>query len=200
MSEIKTAREKMLAGESYLSPDPELMALQNQAVKAMATFNATPQDDFAALAVAARQLFGKVGDSGFIRPPVKVDYGIHIEIGERTFINMDCTFLDCNYIRIGDRVSIGPNCQFLTVTHPLKSSERQVSFPDDPVIPFRAVSTALPITIEDDCWLGASVIVQPGITIGQGAVIGSGSVVTKDVPAGFFAAGNPCRVIKDIED
>lgn len=193
-----TAMQRMLAGEPVLQPDPELGALLALGAERAFAFNNAVRGDMEALQNAAHALFGKFGSMTLVKPPVFIDYGSNIEIGDRTFINMNCTFLDGNKISIGNGVAIGPGTQLLTVGHPIKFEERMLDWPQDADIPFRAVSIAKPITIEDECWLGAGVIVLPGVTIGKGSMIGAGSVVTKDIPPGVVAVGNPCRVMRPI--
>lgn len=127
--------------------------------------------------------------SSVIVPPFTCDLGSRIRIGEHCHINMDCLFLDEGRITIGDHVLIGPRCSFYTPVHPLDAQIRRTG-----------LETARPISIESDVWLGGSVVVNPGVTIGAGSVIGSGSVVTRSVPAGVFAAGNPCRVIRRLDE
>lgn len=192
------AMRRLLAGEPVLEPDPDLNTLQAQCAARAAAFNSTAQNDMQASEITANALFGKIGRLAMIKPPIFIDYGFNIEIGSGSFINMNCTFLDGNKIIIGDRVAIGPGTQLLTASHPIKFDERVLDWPQDQSFPFRAVNITQPIVIEDQCWLGAGVIVMPGVTIGKGAVIGAGSVVTKNVPPGVVAVGNPCRVLRTI--
>lgn len=189
---------RLLAGEPVLEPDPDLGALQTKGAKKANDFNAASTEDAEAWQNAAQALFGKIGPFSMIKSPISVDYGFNIEIGRETFINMNCTFLDGNKITIGDRVAIGPGTKLLTAGHPIKHDERVMDWPEDQNLPFRAVNITQPITIEDYCWLGAGVTVLPGVTIGKGSVIGASSVVTKDVPPGVVAVGNPCRVVRQI--
>lgn len=192
----KTAYDRMLAGETYVMPDWDLLAVQSEAGKKLARFNATPNSDFEARTAMLKELLGRIGFS-MILSPVFWEYGKHIEIGEGSFVNIECLFLDGAKITIGDRCDLGPRVQLLTAGHPVRVRDRQLF--DDAGKWAGTNNINAPITIGDDCWIGASAIICPGVTIGSGTTIGAGSVVTKDVPANVFAAGNPCRVIRDLE-
>ena len=136
-----------------------------------------------------QKLFGQLGQGSEIKPPFRCDYGSHILAGERLFMNYDCVILDCNLVRIGDRVLFGPKVQIYTASHSLDPSVRKDSW-----------EFALPIDIGSDVWIGGGAIICPGVTIGSGSTIGAGSVVTRDIPAGVLAAGNPCRVIRHVNN
>ena len=136
-----------------------------------------------------RGLLGSLGDEVEILGPLHVDYGYNVHIGDGTFINHGAYLMDCAPIRIGSHVFIGPNLGAYTAQHPLVAEERD-----------RGLERALPITIEDDVWIGGDVKVMPGVTIGTGSVIGAGSVVTRDVPAKTIAVGSPCRALRPITD
>lgn len=198
MPEQMSEREKMLAQMPYFALDSELQAMQAQARKRLKAYCALERDDMAVLTASLRALVGRMGQRALIVPPFHVDFGVHIHLGEFVFINSGATILDCNYVTFGERVVVGPNAQFLAAGHPIKSSERIIPWVDGP-LPYQAVTIAKPITIGDDCWIGAGVIVLGGVSIGNGTTIGAGSVVTKDIPAGVVAAGNPCRVIREID-
>lgn len=196
--DVRTTREMMLAGEVHLAPDPELIAMGNRARALLRDFNATPRDQAEERVAILNRLLGHFGRS-WIESPFTVDYGVHVEIGEFSFVNVNCTFLDSARIAIGDRVLIGPGVQLITATHPVEPASRTIHFPADPAFPLRAVSFARPITIGDDVWIGAGAIILPGITIGSGTTIGAGSVVTKSLPDRVVAAGNPARVIRRLD-
>lgn len=135
-----------------------------------------------------KKLFGKTGKDPYITPPVYVDYGRHVSVGDNFYANFDCIFLDVNRITIGDNVMFGPRVGLYTAGHPLDSkvrNEDQLEF-------------GLPITIKDNVWLGGNVCVLPGVTIGENSVIGTGAVVTKDIPANSVAVGNPAKVVKSL--
>ena len=190
----RSERMRMLAGEPYNTRDPELLALAHRARALLAEFHALPSTDAEGRRRILTGLLGAVGDGVWIEPPFAVDYGVGISIGAGTFVNVNCVFLDAAPIRIGADVLIGPGVQLLTVSHPLRASERIVA-PDDRrsgEAPYRTFSR--PITIGDGAWIGAGTLVMPGVTIGANAVIGAGSIVTADVPANVLALGQPCRV------
>lgn len=184
---MPTPKERMLAGELYNADDPELLADYLRGQQLVERFNATPADQQEARTALLRELLGSLGDKAVIRPRLQVDYGIHITIGPRTFINFDCVFLDCNRITIGAEVQIAPGVHIYTATHPL-----------DPAIRRSNLESAHPVTIEDGVWLGGGAIVCPGVTIGANTVVGAGSVVTRSLPPGVLAMGNPCRIIRKL--
>ena len=193
-----TQRARMRAGDVYDSRDPELLALAQRARALLTTFAGLPATDVDGRAAVLTSLFGAVGPGVWVEPPFGCDYGVHIEIGAQTFVNMNCVFLDAAPIRIGADVLIGPAVQLLTVSHPLAMAERLVDAATRRAgaAPYRTF--ARPITIGDGAWIGAGTLVLPGVTIGAGAVIGAGSVVTADVPPHCLAFGNPCRVQRAI--
>ena len=183
----RTMRERMLAGDLYLALDPELGRMHARARRLLHAFNGSaPEEDERRRALLA-DLLGAVGDDVEVRPPFYCDYGVHISVGDRFFANYDCVVLDCNEVRIGSGVLFGPKVQVYTATHPLDPAARRDGW-----------EMAYPITIGDDVWVGGGAILCPGVTIGAGSTVGAGSVVTRDVPAGVFAAGTPCRVIRDL--
>jgi maltose O-acetyltransferase len=150
-------------------------------------FNGGPADDERAQQVL-RQLFGSLGEGSVILPRLQCDYGAQIAVGAGCFINYDAILLDCASIIIGDNVSIGPRAQLVTALHPVDDYEARRA----------GWESAAPIVLGDNVWLAAGVIVCPGVTIGANSVIGAGSIVIVDIPAGVLAAGNPCRVIREL--
>ncbi|WP_394212687.1 sugar O-acetyltransferase [Enterovibrio calviensis] len=186
---MKTEKQKMLSGELYLASDPELVADKMRCREAMRRFNQSlpESDDWKA---AKRDLLPNAAENVYIEPPFFCDYGIHTEIGENVFMNFNCTILDVAPVRIGNRVMMANNVQLLTATHPLDVGRRV----------FDLEEYGLPITIGDNVWLGGSVIVLPGVTIGKNCVIGAGSVVTKDIPANRVAVGNPACVVRELTE
>jgi maltose O-acetyltransferase len=181
-------KAKMLAGELYLATDPQLVAEDRRAQELLFLFNATRPGADDERRVLLLDLFAGFGAGAVLRPSFRCDYGSNISIGEDSFINYDCVFLDCNRITIGREVQIAPRVQIYTATHPL-----------DPATRRSKLELALPVTIEDGAWLGGGVIVCPGVTIGENTVVGAGSVVTRDLPAGVLAVGNPCRVLRRLD-
>lgn len=181
----RTNRERMLAGDPYVLDDPELERRAQRAYELADRYHrayAAGADDAHTL---LGELLGEVGAEVVVKPPLFVDYGEHIDIGARTFVNFNLTALDVAPIRIGEDCQIGPNVQLLTPTHPLDPQQRRDK-----------VESARPITIGDNVWLGGGVIVCPGVSIGENSVIGAGSVVTADIPADVVAVGTPARVVK----
>lgn len=181
--------ERMLAGDLYLADDPEIIERHLRALDLMAAYNGTSRRDEAERRTILEELLGSVGADTEIRSPLYVDYGTQLRIGERCFANYGLVALDVVAITIGDDVQIGPNVQLLTPTHPVEPEPRRAKW-----------EAAQPITIGDNVWLGGGVIVLPGVTIGADTVVGAGSVVTRDLPAGVLAVGNPARVVRRLED
>lgn len=184
----RSEREKMLAGELYDAGDPELSALRRRARQLIRRYNQSDEDEADLRGSLLRELFGATGKSISIEPPFRCDYGENIHLGENFYMNFGGIILDCNFVHIGANVQCGPSVQLLAATHPLSAAER-IAGPE----------LSAPITIGDNVWLGGGVIVCPGVTIGANTTIGAGSVVTRDIPANVFAAGNPCRVIRSLE-
>lgn len=183
----RTHRERMLAGDLYIFEDPELVARSNRASRLADLYHRQTVSGDSAARGWLEDLIGELGEDVAIRPPLHVDYGDHISIGPRTFVNFNLTALDTATITIGSDCQIGPNVQLLTPTHPV-----------DPTMRRDKLEAAQPIVIGDNVWLGGGVIVCPGVTIGENSVIGAGSVVVRDIPANVVAVGNPARVIKQI--
>ena len=184
MSE-RTEREKMLAGELYRAWDPELLAARRRARALTRRYNASHEDEAELRESLLRELLGAAGAAATIEPPFSCDYGDNIFLGDNFFMNFGGVILDCNVVRIGANVQCGPYVQLYAAYHPLDAAER-----------IKGPELAAPITIGDNVWLGGGVIICPGVTIGANTTIGAGSVVTREIPAGVFAAGNPCRVIR----
>lgn len=183
---MATQKERMLAGRLYQAQDPELQADLERAENLALAFNATPVNTQSRLK-ALGELLGSVGEGAYVRPPLAVDYGYRISLGAHTFVGTGATMLDVAPITIGEHTQIGPGVQLLTPTHPLDPLQREQGW-----------ESAEPITIGDNVWLGGGVIVCPGVSIGEDTVVGAGSVVTKDLPPGVVAAGNPARVVKTL--
>ncbi|MDQ4503385.1 sugar O-acetyltransferase [Sinomonas sp. ASV322] len=183
----RTNRERMLAGDFYISDDPESARRAQRAVQLADRYHRAAVDDEAAARPILAELIGSLGEDAFVKPPLYVDYGEHIAIGARTFVNYNLTALDVAPITIGEDCQLGPNIQLLTPIHPIEPQPRK-----------DRLEAARPITIGDNVWLGGGVIVCPGVTIGDNSVIGAGAVVTRDIPANVVAVGNPARVIRTI--
>jgi maltose O-acetyltransferase len=182
-------KQRMLRGEPYLATDDQLLAERKACRLLVERFNATSFGETAQRRAILIELLGALGDGAEVMAPFQCDYGYQIRIGPRTFINYNAVVLDAATVTIGADVQIGPGVQLLTALHPLDPDQRR-----------RGVETAEPVEIGDGAWLATGAIVCPGVSIGADAVIGAGSVVTRDIPAGVFAAGNPCRVIRPIDE
>ncbi|MGW5636069.1 sugar O-acetyltransferase [Streptomyces sp. NPDC003832] len=183
----RTQLERMTAGDLYIADDPEIARRQQRAVRLAARYQAAYAEDADGARSLLAELLGTLGDEAHVRPPLFVDYGSNITVGARTFVNFNLTALDVAAITIGEDCQIGPNVQLLTPTHPLEPEPRRDK-----------LEAARPITIGNNVWLGGGVIVLPGVSIGDDSVIGAGSVVTKDVPAGVVAVGSPARVVRTL--
>ena len=181
-------REKMLAGDLYDPHDPELVRARELARDLCHDLNATRERDPLARRRILEQLFGRGGDTVWMQPPFYCDYGSNILLGQRVYFNFNCAVLDVCQVTIGDYTLFGPSVQIYTATHPLEAQLR------------RTQEFGKPITIGSDVWVGGAAVICPGVTIGSRSVIGAGSVVTRDVPEGVLAAGNPCRVIRQLAE
>ena len=184
---MTTECEKMLRGELYVASDPELVVARDRARRLWRSYNALDPADAATQRGVLEQLLGAVGGNVVIEPPFYCDYGTQITIGADVFVNFDCVFLDCNTITIGRQTQLGPAVQLYTATHPI-----------DPVARTAGPELAHPIVIGSRVWIGGGSVVLPGVSIGDDTVVGAGSVVTKSLPAGVVAVGNPCRVIRAV--
>lgn len=182
MGEMK---DRMLRGDSYRLDDPDLRADLDRCAELVAQYNDTRVTDRELRPALLAKLLGAVGAGTMVLPPLHVNYGYQTTIGAGTFVNVGVVILDVARVSIGDDVRIGPGVQLLTPTHPLDPAARRTG-----------LQAAEPITIGDGVWLGGGVIVCPGVTIGTDAVVGAGSVVTRDIPARVLAVGNPCRVVR----
>ncbi|GHV39744.1 maltose O-acetyltransferase [Clostridia bacterium] len=178
-----TEKQKMLAGELYSASDPELTAERGRAMKMCAEFNSGGAlDDL-------KPLFGHAGKGLVITPTFKCDYGYNICLANNVYINYDCIMLDVCDIIIGNNVKIGPRVSIFTAAHPLDAKTR-----------VSGLEFGKAVMIGNDAWIGGGAIICPGVTIGGGTVIGAGAVVTRDIPKHTVAAGNPCRVIKYLDE
>ena len=182
-------KEKRDLGEWYdANFDEELLEERVAAIDLCFDLNQTRQSEREKRQQILQQLIGKAGEGLEVISPFSCDYGYHIHLGKQVFINTNCYLMDCAPITIGDHVFIGPHCGFYTASHQLNYTMRNAG-----------LEKALPITIGSNVWFGGHVVVLPGVTIGDGCVIGAGSVVTHDIPANSVAVGSPCRVISTID-
>jgi maltose O-acetyltransferase len=185
---MSSERERMLAGELYDPMDPELVAARTRARDLCQALNATREAERDARRSILRELLGSGAETVWMQPPFFCDYGTNIELGERVFFNYNCVVLDVCRVRIGDFTLFGPGVQILTPLHPLDAELR------------RKQEFGKPVEIGSDVWVGGGALILPGVRIGSRSVIGAGSVVNRDVPEGVLAAGNPCRVIRSVDD
>ncbi|HEU4611469.1 MAG TPA: sugar O-acetyltransferase [Kofleriaceae bacterium] len=185
---MRSERDKMLAGALYDPFDSHLVAARTHARDLCQALNATRESEAAARRSILQELFGAGGDTVWMQPPFWCDYGTNIELGERVYFNFNCVVLDVCRVRIGAFTLFGPGVQILTPMHPLEAELR------------RREEYGRPIEIGADVWVGGGALILAGVTIGARSVIGAGSVVTRDVPDAVFAAGNPCRVIREIAE
>jgi maltose O-acetyltransferase len=187
VGEVRCEREKMLAGELYDPGDPELVAAHWRARDLCRLLNATNASEGEERQRIARILFGTGGETVRITPPFFCDYGENILLGRSVFFNYNCVVLDVCEVRVGDFTLMGPAVQIYTPLHPMDATAR------------RGAEYGRPVAIGADVWVGGGAIICPGVRIGDRAVIGAGSVVTRDIPADVCAAGNPCRVIRSLD-
>ncbi|PKQ63012.1 maltose acetyltransferase [Labilibaculum filiforme] len=185
---MKTEKQKMLAGELYHAADAALAEERLQARLLVKELNDSREDAGEKRTKILKQLLPNAGDNLDIQVPFYCDYGSNICLGDHVFFNFNCVILDVAKVTIGSRTLLGPNVQIYTATHPVNYKERA-----------SGLEFAKPITIGEDVWIGGSAVICPGVTIGDRSIIGAGSVVTKNIPSDVFAAGNPCRIIRELE-
>lgn len=189
---------RMIAGELYDPSDSELASMRKRVRKLFKQYNDSDEDDTKQREELLREMFGKCGQRLYCEPPLRFDYGCNTEVGEDFYANFNLVILDCAPVRIGKQCFIGPNVTIATPVHPLLSCDRNMRRADDGH--YYDLEYAKPITIGDNVWLASGVIICGGVTIGHDTVIGAGSIVTRDIPAGVFAAGDPCRVIRELRE
>lgn len=183
-------REKMHSGDLYLSMDNDIFSEQLTYLEKLYDFNATRPLEQEKRTEMLKNMFAEIGEDCYIEPPLHANWaGKNVHFGKGVYANLNLTLVDDTHIYVGDHTMLGPNVVLATAGHPILPELR----PD-------AYQFNLPIHIGKNCWLGAGVIVLPGITIGDNSVIGAGSIVTKDIPANVVAVGNPCKVLREIND
>jgi maltose O-acetyltransferase len=182
---MASERDKMVSGELYRPDDPELLALAAAARAWMVRYNAAFGEDATHRRALLREILGAVGDKAVIRPPFFCDYGVNIRVGDGVFLNFDCCILDIAPVTIGAGTQIGPAVQIYAADHP-RDAETRAS----------GLEFGRPVTIGRNVWIGGNATILPGVTIGDDAVVGAGSVVTRDVPPGATVGGNPARLLR----
>lgn len=184
-----TEKEKALAGLEFMRGGKELKAQRDAAEALCYQLNHTSPEEPEKRKEILRKLLPHAEENCFIKPPFFCDYGEYIILGRNFFANYNCKLIDGGLITFGDDVLVGPDCTFATPVHPLDPERRRAGYQQNK-----------PITVGNNVWFGAGVLVCPGVTIGDNCVIGAGSVVVRDIPAGSFAAGNPCKVIRKVSE
>ena len=190
--------ERIFQGIVFCPGDPELVALKLRTHNLNVDYNNTYGDEYEKRAAILGEILGEMGEGTRIQGPIAFHYGKHTKIGRNFFGNFNLTIQDDGEVTIGDRCNFGPNVTIVTPIHPMVPEERNALLGPDGKP--KRLCYAKPVHIGSDVWLGANVVVCPGVTIGDGCVIGAGAVVTRDVPPRTFAAGNPCRVIREITE
>ncbi len=183
-----TEREKIHSGQIYFPTDESIMIEQLAYLDKMDEYNAIPRKFQDKRSAMLKELFAEAGENCYIESPFYANWGgHHVHLGRNVYANYGATFVDDTHVYIGDYTMLGPNVTIATAGHPIDSYLRQ-----------RSLQYNLPVRIGKNCWLGAGVIVMPGVTIGDNTVIGAGSIVTRDIPANVVAVGNPCRVLREV--
>ena len=186
---MKSEKEKMISGKPYKAFDDELVNERRYAKELIFDFNSFRPNETINRNELIKRLLGKIGNSFIIEPPFRCDYGYNIEIGENFYSNYNLIILDCAKVLIGDNVMIGPNVSIYTAGHPVHYEIRNQGY-----------EYTVPVSIGNNVWIGGNAVINPGVSIGDNSVIGSSSVVTKDIPDNVIAAGNPCKVLRGINE
>ena len=183
-------KQKMHSHELYLPGDEEIMRAQTQCLERLYDFNATRPSEFEKRGQMLSEMFAEIGEGCYIEPPLHSNWGgKHVHFGKGVYANFGLTLVDDTHIYVGDYTMFGPNVIVATAGHPILPQLRE-----------KAYQYNIPVHIGRNCWIGAGAVIVPGVTIGDNTVIGAGSVVTKDIPSGVGAVGNPCKVLREIND
>lgn len=183
-----TQQEKLHSGDMYYPGDPQILAEQVACQEKLYDFNQTRPGETEKRTAMLKEMFAEIGEGCYIEPPMYANFGgRHVHFGNRIYANYHLTLVDDTHIYVGDETMFGPNVTIATAGHPI-----------DPQLRAKGMQFNMPVRIGRNCWLGAGVIVMPGVTIGDNTVIGAGSIVTKDIPANVVAVGNPCRVLRAV--
>lgn len=185
-----TVKEKMHSGKLYLPLDEEIVKEQTMCLEKLYDYNATRPLEQEKRAALLKEMFAEIGEGCYIEPPLHANFGgRHVHFGKNVYANFNLTLVDDTHIYVGDNTMIGPNVTIASAGHPILPELREKGYQFN-----------MPVHIGKNCWIGAGVVIVPGINIGDNTVIGAGSIVTKDIPANSVAVGNPCRVIREIND
>lgn len=185
-----TMKEKMHSGKLYLPSDEEIVKEQTMYLEKLYDYNATRPLEQEKRAALLKEMFAEIGEGCYIEPPLHANFGgRHVHFGKNVYANFNLTLVDDTHIYVGDNTMIGPNVTIASAGHPILPELREKGYQFN-----------MPVHIGKNCWIGAGVVIVPGINIGDNTVIGAGSIVTKDIPANSVAVGNPCRVIREIND
>lgn len=185
-----TVKEKMHSGKLYLPSDEEIVKEQTMCLEKLYDYNATRPLEQEKRAALLKEMFAEIGEGCYIEPPLHANFGgRHVHFGKNVYANFNLTLVDDTHIYVGNNTMIGPNVTIASAGHPILPELREKGYQFN-----------MPVHIGKNCWIGAGVIIVPGINIGDNTVIGAGSIVTKDIPANSVAVGNPCRVIREIND
>ncbi len=182
--------EKLHSGELYLPGDDEIIKQQFACLEELYDFNQTRPSEFAKRKALLKEMFAEIGEGCYIEPPLRANWGgKHVHFGKNVYANFNLTLVDDTHIYVGDFTMFGPNVTIATGAHPILPELRAQGYQYN-----------APVRIGKNCWIGAGAVLVPGVTIGDNTVIGAGSVVTKDIPSGVVAVGNPCRVLREINE
>lgn len=185
-----TMKERLHTGELYLPDDEEIVREQTKCLDRLYDFNRTRPTELTKREQLMKEMFAEVGENCYIEPPFHSNFGgAHVHFGKNIYVNFNLTCVDDTHIYVGDYTMLGPNVTIATAGHPILPELREQGYQYN-----------MPVHIGKNCWLGAGVIVMPGITIGDCTVIGAGSIVTKDIPSGVIAVGNPCKVLREVTE
>ncbi|MGF1704164.1 sugar O-acetyltransferase [Photobacterium makurazakiensis] len=187
--QILSTKERMRSQKIYMCDDEDLMAEQEQCLEILYDFNHTRPSEGKKRAAILNDLLAEVGEGCYIEPPLRANWGKHTHLGNHVYANFNLTLVDDTDIYIGDHVMIAPNVTIATAGHPI-----------DPDLRRQVAQFNIPVHIGNNVWIGAGSVILPGVHIGENTVIGAGSVVTKDIPENVVAVGNPCRVLRSIND
>ncbi|OEE73123.1 sugar O-acetyltransferase [Vibrio genomosp. F6] len=184
--DIKT---RMHSQKVYYCDDEVLASKQVECLDVLYDFNHTRPTEMDKRQQIMKSIFAEIGDGCYIEPPLQANWGIHTHLGKNVYVNFNLTLVDDTHIYIGDYVMIGPNVTIATAGHPI-----------DPDLRMKVAQFNIPVTIGNNVWIGANAVILPGVSVGENTVIGAGSIVTKDIPANVVAVGNPCRVLREINE